>query len=59
MVNSTTKTSADIPMNGEKLEEVTSLKFLGATLWTSISFHTIYSFYKSLVVSILLFGCET
>lgn len=32
MVNSTTNTSADITMNGEKLEEVTSFKYLGATL---------------------------
>ncbi|KAH3710421.1 hypothetical protein DPMN_069902 [Dreissena polymorpha] len=29
MVNSTTNTSADITMNSEKLEEVTSLKYLG------------------------------
>ncbi|KAH3836313.1 hypothetical protein DPMN_109683 [Dreissena polymorpha] len=29
MVNSTTNTSADIAMKSEKLEEVTSLKYLG------------------------------
>ncbi|KAH3799974.1 hypothetical protein DPMN_153598 [Dreissena polymorpha] len=28
MVNSTTNTSTDVTMNGEKLEEVTSLKYL-------------------------------
>ncbi|KAH3880590.1 hypothetical protein DPMN_004507 [Dreissena polymorpha] len=32
MVNSTTNTSANITMNGEKLEEVTSFKYLGASL---------------------------
>ncbi|KAH3781143.1 hypothetical protein DPMN_158968 [Dreissena polymorpha] len=32
MVVSTTNTSADISMNGEKLEEVTSFKYFGATL---------------------------
>ncbi|KAH3838195.1 hypothetical protein DPMN_111603 [Dreissena polymorpha] len=32
MVNATTNTSAYIHMNGENLEEVTSFKFLGATL---------------------------
>ena len=32
MVNSTTNTSADITMNGEKLEEVTSFNNLRATL---------------------------
>ena len=32
MVNSTTTTSADIFMIGEKLEEVTSFKYLGAAL---------------------------
>ncbi|KAH3884968.1 hypothetical protein DPMN_008954 [Dreissena polymorpha] len=32
MVNSTTDTSADITMNGEKLEEVTSFKYLGVIL---------------------------
>jgi exonuclease III len=88
MVNSTNDTSADITMNGEKLEEVSKFKYLGATLskdgtstaevririatatsamarlsrlWTSsaISFSTKYRLYKSLVVSILLYGCET
>ena len=32
MVNSTTNTSTNITMNGEKLEEVASFKYLGATL---------------------------
>ncbi|KAH3849984.1 hypothetical protein DPMN_092389 [Dreissena polymorpha] len=32
MVNSTTHTSADITMNGEKLADVTSFKYLDATL---------------------------
>ena len=30
MTNSTNKISADISMNGQKLEEVTSFKYLGA-----------------------------
>ena len=88
MVNSKTNTSVDITMNGEKLKEATSFKYLGATmskdgtstaevririalataamarlsrLWTSssIRFPTKYRLFKSLVVSILLFGCET
>ena len=75
-------------MNGQKLEEVCSFKYLGATLsrdgsctaeiririgtatsamarldriWrsNSINFTTKYRLYKSLVVSILLYGCET
>ncbi|KAH3692845.1 hypothetical protein DPMN_194599 [Dreissena polymorpha] len=58
MANSTTNTT-----NVEKLEEVTSFKYLGTTLslWTSsyISFTTKYRLCKSLVVSILLYGCET
>ncbi|KAH3880579.1 hypothetical protein DPMN_004496 [Dreissena polymorpha] len=37
MVNSTTNTSANITMNGEKLEEVASFKFLGATLSKNIT----------------------
>ena len=32
MVNSTDNISADISMNGQQLEEVTSFKYLGATL---------------------------
>ena len=32
MTNSMNNTSADISMNGQKLEEVTSFKYLGATL---------------------------
>ena len=32
MTNSTNNVSADISMNGQKLEEVTSFKYLGATL---------------------------
>ena len=32
MTNSTNSISADISMNGQKLEEVTSFKYLGATL---------------------------
>ena len=31
MTNSTNSISADISMNGQKLEEVTSFKYLGAT----------------------------
>lgn len=88
LVNSMNDTSADITMNGQKLEEVNSFKYLGATLskdgsctaevririaaamaamarlsriWKSsnISFTTKYRLYQSLVVSILLYGCET
>ena len=32
MTNSTNSNRADISMNGQKLEEVTSFKYLGATL---------------------------
>ncbi|XP_052232178.1 uncharacterized protein LOC127845354 [Dreissena polymorpha] len=32
LANSTTNTSADITMNGKKLEEVTSFKYMGATI---------------------------
>ena len=32
MTNSTNKISVDISMNGQKLKEVTSFKYLGATL---------------------------
>ena len=87
MVNSTHSASVSIIMDGEKLEEVSSLKYLGATLtkdgtckteiciqiatatavmarltrvWKSnISFQTKFKLYKSLVISILLYGCET
>ena len=33
MTNSTNNVSADISMSGQKLEEVTSFKYLGATLY--------------------------
>ena len=33
MTNSTNNISADISMNGQKLEEVTSFQYLGATLY--------------------------
>ena len=68
-------------MNGQKLEEVTSFKYLGATpcndstctglpqqwqqrlnrIWRCnvISFATEFKLYKSLVISILLWGYET
>ena len=87
MVNSTNNASVSIIMDGEKLEEVSSLKYLGATLtkdgtckaeiciqiatatavmarltrvWKSnISFWTKFKLYKSLVISTLLYGCET
>ena len=87
MVNSTNNTSVSIIMYGKKLEEVSSFKYLGATLtkdgtckteihiwisaatavmvrltrvWKSnISFQTKFKLYKSLVISILLYGCET
>ena len=88
MVNNTTITSANIYMNGQKLEEVGTFKYLWATLskdggstkeiktrialataamarlsriWRgkTISFSTKFRLYKSLVVSILLYGCES
>lgn len=88
MINTTGDSSSNIYMNGQKLEEVDSFKYLGATLskdgsctaevriristatsamarldriWrsNSISFTNKYRLYKSLVVSILLYGCET
>ena len=87
MVNSSKPTSATVTMNGVQLEEVTSFKYLGATLskdgtcteeiririatataamarlnrvWRSnISFTSKYKLYRVLVVSILLYGCET
>ena len=75
-------------MNGQKLEEVTSFKYLGAALYedgscsaevririasamaalarlnrvwwcNTISFASKFKLYKSLVTSILLYGCET
>ena len=87
MVNSTNNASVSIIMDGKNLEEVSSFKYLGATLtkdgtckteiciwmviataamarltrvWKSnISFWTKLKLYKSLVISILLYGCET
>ena len=88
MVSSTDHITANIAMNGEMLEEVSTFKYLGATLskdgtctaeiririgtataamarlsriWKSnnISFQTKYRLYRSLVLSILLYGCET
>ena len=87
LVNSTSNISANITMNGEPLEEVTSFKYLGATLskdgtctaevririaiataamarlarvWKSnIGFPTKFKLFRSLVISILLYGCET
>ena len=77
--------SADISMNSQKLEEVTSLKYLGATLckdgtcseeihiriasgmaamarfnriWQSNTISFASKLHKSLVTSILLYGCE-
>ena len=78
-------TSADINMNGQKLEDVTSFKYLVATLckdgtcpaeicmriasamarlkriwWpNTISFTSKFRLCKSLVMSILSYGCET
>ena len=87
MVNSNSNTTANITLKGEELENVSSFKYLGATLtqdgastteirtrialataamaklsriWkSSISFFTKFHLYKSLVVSVLLYGCET
>ena len=88
MTNSTNNNSADISTNGQKLEEVTSFTYLGATvseggpcsaevrvkiasataamarlnrIWrnSTISFASKFKLYKSLVTSILLYGCET
>ena len=87
MLNSTNKASVSIIMDSEKLEEVSSFKYLGVTptkdgtckteihiqiaaatavmvrltrVWKSnISFWTKFKLYKSLVISILLYGCET
>ena len=87
MVNSTNNCSADIHMNGQKLEEVDKFMYLGSALskdcssstavctrihtasaemarpdreWKSnkISFPTKFRLYRSLMVSILLYGCE-
>ena len=33
----TNNISADISLNGQKLEQVTSLKYLGATLWKDVT----------------------
>ena len=88
MTNCTNNISADISMNGQKLVEVTSFQYLGATLckdgtfsakvciripsamvavaklnriWrcNTISIASNFKLYKSLVTSILLYGCET
>ena len=87
MTTSTNNFSADVTMNDQKLEEVTSFKYLGAILckdgtcsaevrikiasamaamarlnriWQCniISFANKFKVYKSLVTSILLYGCE-
>ena len=87
MTNSTNNISADISTNGQKLEEMSSVKYLGATLCTdgtcsaevririasaiaaiarlnriwqcnTISFASKFKLYKSLVTSILLYGCS-
>ena len=86
--NSINNISVDISLNGRKLEEVTSFKYLGASLckdgtcsaevciriasamaamarlngiWrcNTISFTHKFKLYKSLVTSILRYGCET
>ena len=88
MTNSTNNISADISMNGQMLEEMTRLKYPGATLckdgtcsaevririttamaamarlnriWrrNTISFTSKFKLCKSIVTSILLYGCET
>ena len=85
MTNSVNDISADISMNGQKLEEVNSFRYLGATpckdatcsaevynrivsamarlnrIWrcNTISFMSKFKLYKSLVTSILLYGCKT
>ncbi|XP_052280971.1 uncharacterized protein LOC127878484 [Dreissena polymorpha] len=88
MGNSTTNNSANIAINGEKLEEVTRFKYFGETLSknsnsnslvriripmataamarlsrlctsSSIRFNTKFRLYKSLVVPIRLYSCET
>ena len=86
MTNSMNGISADISRNGQKSQEVTSFKYLRATLckdgtcsaevciriasavaamarlnriwWcNTISFASKFKLYKSLVISILLYGC--
>ena len=86
MTSSTNNISADISTNSQKLEEMTSFNYLGATLckdgtcsaevririasamtamtgvkriWrcNTISFASKFKLYKSLVTSILLYGC--
>ena len=88
MVNTLADTTAHIYMNGEKLEEVSSFKYLGATLtkdgrslkeiktriamatqalaklskiWKSkeISFSTKIKIHKAIVLSTMLYGCES
>ena len=89
MTNIANNICADISMHVQKLEEVTSLKYVGAThlceegtrcseiclriasamsvmarlnrIWKSntISFASKFKMYKSLITSILLYGCET
>ena len=88
MTNSMNNISADLSMNGQKLEEVTSFKYLKATLCkdgtcsavgciriasamaamarlnrisrcNTTSFASKFQLYKSLVTSILLYGCDT
>ena len=86
MTNSMNNISTGISMNGQKLEEETRFKYMGATckdgtcsakvnirialameamarlnkIWqcNTISFTSKFKFYKSLVTSILLYGCE-
>ena len=83
--NSTNNISVDTSMNSQKLEERTSFKYLGATLWkgcicsakvciriasavarlnriwwcSTISIAPEFKCYKSLVTSLLLYGCKT
>lgn len=88
LINSANHTTAEIYMNGQKLDEVTAFKYLGSILskdgsskkeintrigtstaamarlnriWRrkNISFATKFKLYRSLVVSIFLYGCET
>ena len=88
MTNSKNNISADISMNGQKLEEVTSFKYLAAARYkdgtcsaevgirialaiaamarlkrirrsNTIRVASKFKFCKSLVTSILLYGCET
>ena len=72
VTNSTNNISADISMNGQKLEEVISFEHLGATLGTKmvpahqkyasglqINFASKFKLYNFLVTSIFLYGCET